>query len=240
MTRNPEATNRDKPMDAPISGKAHGRTESELLGDPLRAAPKRDPTDSDCMGRKKQKRDGAVVRDDDGNALFGGYCGNWPGKATDHVGEGRCALHGGATPDGTDHGAWRHGLYSDVIRPEDRDTLATIQRMSTEAKLEATLNLQVLKLRRAVESMEDSDENEFWRAFAELIGKVEEPEETDLRSLSMMLGENDRAIREWMDLIRRTATALHKITDGESFHLEGEVGPSEELEELMEMADDVF
>lgn len=216
-------------------------TESEYIGRPLADAPTREPTSEDCMGKKKQKRDGEVVRDSEGNALFGGWCRCWPGKGTDHVGEGRCKLHAGSAggPAGAENGNWKHGLYSDVIRPEDRDALDAIEGMSTRAKLESTLNLQVLKLRRAVESMEDSSQNEFWDAFAHLVEEIEHPEDADLRSLAQMLGQNDRAIREWMDLIRKTAKDLHKVTDGEVVKHEHGVD-SDELEELKGMAEDMF
>jgi hypothetical protein len=69
--------------------------EDEHIGKPLDAVPAQESTDERCMGKKKQKRDGEVVRDEDDNALFAGYCGSWPGKGTDHVGEGRCSRHGG-------------------------------------------------------------------------------------------------------------------------------------------------
>lgn len=42
-----------------------------------------------------------------------GYCANWAGFRTDHVGEGRCYLHGGMiNNEGTNH-AEKHGLYAD-------------------------------------------------------------------------------------------------------------------------------
>jgi len=61
--------------------------EDELVGEPLDQVPEQDPTDEACMGRRSEKRDGELV--------FLGYCGAWPGKGTDHVGEGRCSRHGG-------------------------------------------------------------------------------------------------------------------------------------------------
>lgn len=215
--------------------------EDQYIGEPISEPPTRDPTDEDCMGKKKLKRDGGVVRDGGGNVVFGGYCRCWPGKGTDHVGEGRCSLHAGnaGAPSGPENGNWKHGLFSDVVREEDRATLKSIESMSTQAKLESTLNMQVLKLRRAVEEMEDSSQNEFWRAFADLVEKIERPEDADLRSLAQMLGQNDRAIRQWMDLIRRTAKDLHKITDGEKVN--HEVGVDDgDLEELRELASEAY
>lgn len=183
-------------------------TEPELKGKPISDVPKLEADADHCRARKTKK-------DHDGTSLFRGYCRNTPGKGTDHVGSGRCKFHDGQPP-GEDHPNWKHGLNSNVLRDEDEEMLDAIEEMTTAAKLEETLNLQLVKLYRAVETMEESDQNEFWKVFADLVDKVERPEETDLRSLAMMLGSNDRAIREWMDLIRKTSKDLHKITDGET------------------------
>ena len=155
---------------------------------------------------------------------------------------GRCKLHGGATPKGPGHGAYSHGLYSDALRPEDYALLERIENMQTAVKLEDTLNLQIVKLYRAVESLEgDAERRSFWDAFHELVENVNNPDTDDLRVLAQILGENDRAIREWMDIIRKTAKDLHKITDGETLRHEHTVGAGdEELEELKEMADNLF
>lgn len=219
--------------------------EDEHIGKPIGDAPKRDPTAENCMGKKKMKREGEVVRDDDGNPLFDGYCRAWPGKRTDHVGEGRCAFHGGNNggPTGTDNGNFKHGLFSDVIREEDKQTLQTIEDMTTAAKLESTLNMQVMKLHRAIEGMESDDRAAFMDVFEDLVAASAEPNDSvdkeQLRYLAKMLGQNDRAIREWMDLIRKTAKDLHKITDGETVTVEHGVD-DEGLEELQDMANDLF
>lgn len=69
--------------------------ETEFIGTPSKNVPRQEATDEHCMGKKLKKQGGEVVRDDEGRALFGGYCRAWPGKGTDHVGEGRCSKHGG-------------------------------------------------------------------------------------------------------------------------------------------------
>ena len=95
--------------------------EEALVGEPLEEVPEQSPTDEACMGRRSEKRDGESV--------FVGYCGAWPGKGTDHVGEGRCSKHGGAggAPEGNDNAegndggaapegntnAVTHGAYAD-------------------------------------------------------------------------------------------------------------------------------
>lgn len=89
--------------------------EENLIDEPLDEAPKQDPTDEDCMGRRSEKQDEERV--------FLGYCRAWPGKGTDHVGEGRCDRHGGAGGSGGERdgagppeentNAVTHGAYAD-------------------------------------------------------------------------------------------------------------------------------
>lgn len=89
--------------------------EDDLVGDPLAEVPEQAPTDESCMGRRWEKQDGET--------LFVGYCGSWPGKGTDHVGEGRCDKHGGAGGSGGERdgsgasedntNAVTHGAYAD-------------------------------------------------------------------------------------------------------------------------------
>ena len=170
-------------------------------------------------------------------------CGQKAGWGTDHVGVGACKLHGGLSPKGEANGNWKHGLYSEVLREEDRETFRRIEDMTTAAKLEATLNMQVLKVRRAIEGMESDERADFMEVFEEVVAGAAAPDgEIDgsqLRALAQMLGQNDRAIREWMDLLRRTAKDLHKITDGETVTVEHATDP-EGLAELKDMAEDLF
>lgn len=81
-----------------------------------------------------------------------------------------------------------------------------------------------------------------WDTIHELVEKVEDPSIHDLQALACMLGENDRAIREQTNLIRKTAKDLDKITDGETLRVEHTVedGNSDELEELLDAAEDLF
>lgn len=169
-------------------------------------------------------------------------CGHTAGWGTDHVGVGACRLHGGSSLRGEDHPDFKHGLFSDVVREEDHDLLQKIEQMSTAAKLESTLNMQVMKLHRAIEAMESEDRTAFIEVFEDVVGAAAAPDQsistTDLRYLAEMLTSNERSVREWMDLIRKTAKDLHKITDGETVTVEH--GSSEELEELLDTAEDLF
>jgi len=80
---------------------------SEHVGEPAADVPTHDPTDSACMGKKTSREDGDV--------LFAGYCRAHPGKGTDHVGEGRCKLHGGASTGAPKNNgnAETHGMRAD-------------------------------------------------------------------------------------------------------------------------------
>lgn len=188
---------------------------------------------------------------DDYNYRSNGYwrcgraddCGQAAGWGTDHVGVGACKLHGGKSPTGKDNPAFKHGLFSKVIRKEDRETLRTIEQMSTAAKLESTLNVQVMKLRRAIEGMESDDRASFMDVFEDVVdasaGRDGTIDKEQLRYLAQMLGQNERAVRGWMDLIRKTAKDLHKITDGERVTVEHEYDAGE-LEELEEQARDLL
>lgn len=98
-------------------------SEEDLIGQPTGEVPKREPTAEDCMGKRTKKRDGEVV--------FVGYCRSWPGRGTDHVGEGRCKNHGGlnsgengqGAPAGNanaaTHGAFKTHFRSD-LEPDEQ------------------------------------------------------------------------------------------------------------------------
>lgn len=204
--------------------------EAELIDTPTADVPKLDPSDTDCRAKKSK-------RAPDGTSLFKGYCRNTPGKGTDHLGEGRCKFHDGQ-PAGPANPNWKHGLNSTVLREEDTAMLEAIEDMTTAAKLEETLNLQLVKLYRAVNQLEDDDRDEFLTEFWRLAERVDDPDKEELAQLARILNANDRAVREWMDLIRKTAKDLHKITDGETVNVEHDVdaGALEDIKESVERA----
>lgn len=149
---------------------------------------------------------------------------------------GKCYYHGGATP-------LQNGIYSDVVREEDRAILDALEDISTARKLEQTLNLQLMKLRRAVKLTSNPDEAaDFWEMFEALVESAAQAEELDpslVRELTQMLQAPDRSQRELMDLIRKTAKDLHKITDGETVQVDHGVS-GDDLEELNQLANDLF
>lgn len=85
--------------------------EDALLGQPLEDVPKIAP-DEKCRGRKTEGPKGEKV--------FAGYCGARAGKATAHLGEGRCKFHGGKNSGENGQGAPEantnavtHGAYAE-------------------------------------------------------------------------------------------------------------------------------
>ncbi|MFW8627673.1 hypothetical protein [Deinococcus sp. ME38] len=66
----------------------------------------------------------------------GQYCKNAAGKGTDHVGQGRCRLHGGATP-------IKHGRYSRIQRPRLQTLMAELAKDADP--LDVTQELLILR-----------------------------------------------------------------------------------------------
>lgn len=153
--------------------------------------------------------------------------------ATDN--RGVCHIHGGKTP-------LQNGIYSDVVREEDRKVLDALEDIETRQKLEETLNLQIMKLRRAVELMDNADEErDFWQAFQNLTAAArrgEELEADQIRELSKMLSSAEQSQMQLMDLIRKTAKALADMEDDAPDKVEHSVDSDQvaELRGLMEAA----
>lgn len=150
---------------------------------------------------------------------------------------GKCHYHGGATP-------LKNGIYSNVVREEDQQILDALEDLSTAKKLDETLNLQVMKLRRAVELTDNPDrEDDFWSMFEQLVANAEgEDGELDpriVRELSKMLEAPGRTQRELADLIRKTAKTLHDITEGQDLNVSHDVD-EDSLAELKDLAGDAY
>lgn len=165
-------------------------------------------------------------------------CGLPAGWGTNHVGVGACKLHGGRGGRPIEH-----GIYSSVVRAEDQPVLDALEDISTARKLEETLNLQVMKLRRAVALLDDPDrEADFWSAFMTLVEQSGSGGDVDpmvLRELSKMLETPHRAQRDLMDLIRKTAKDLHSITEGEQVSVDHGVD-DDDLDELRGLLEDAY
>lgn len=129
--------------------------EEELVGKPADEAPKQEPTDERCMG-KRTKKEGEM-------SVFVGYCKAWPGRGTDHVGEGRCTNHGGSStgaPKGNDnattHGAFKEHFRSDLTGEEQAaidDLVSHLTDINDERAIAAEAAAEALmKYKRSADS----------------------------------------------------------------------------------------
>lgn len=80
----------------------------ELVGRPADDVPTIDPGQY-CNAKKTN------------DGVFQGYCRARAGKGTDHVGQGRCKHHGGASLSGPDNPAYKHGAFSKHFRSDLTD-----------------------------------------------------------------------------------------------------------------------
>lgn len=193
--------------------------DDELAEQPLEAVPQREPSGTRCNGRKKLKRNGEVVRDEEDRVLFGGYCGNWPGKGTDHVGSGRCSLHGGASPRGMDSPNAVHGLRSDYLSEEDREIYDAVAEQENADLIQEEIWAIKTKLLRAARA---TNGNEGVGLASELLEKIEDGQADDdvVAALAKLLQVSssavDRAIGRLNDLVK----THHKITEGDTVQVE--------------------
>ncbi|SEH60594.1 hypothetical protein SAMN05192561_11218 [Halopenitus malekzadehii] len=155
----------------------------DLIGTPISDAPKRDP-DSHCNGRRKQRQDGELVEDDDGNYLFAGYCQLVAGWGTDDD-EGRCRKHGGnggsggaregagAPEDNTnaaDHGAYSDKFLEGFVGDDGKDRIEEGYELSETpegAKKQARFMAQV-----ALEKFRVTGDERFLRRYEQICDKA--------------------------------------------------------------------
>jgi len=192
--------------------------EQQYLGELPDEVPTQDPTSEDCMGKKTDRRD-------DGTTVFAGYCRAWPGKGTDHVGEGRCKLHGGATPRGEDSPHFEHGLFSDYLSDEDRNAIDGLEEMGDGEKLDELINWRLARLRRYLRQMNDSDRDSFFDKFDQMVQEGRKNGEPGLsaaqiKELAKALNMNNRAAQEEIDLVRKLIKDRNKIVEGEDVNVD--------------------
>lgn len=142
----------------------------EFIGQPADEVPTREPTSDDCNGKRTESRDGVSV--------FTGYCKSTPGRGTDHVGEGRCKHHGGAStgaPEGNNnaatHGAYSKSFVEDFLTNEEierveqaQELLETPEGAQSHARLLAAI---------AIEQYRRSGDERFLRRYESLCDKAE-------------------------------------------------------------------
>lgn len=147
-------------------------------------------------------------------------CGLPAGWGTDHVGEGACKLHGGASPRGEDSPHFEHGLFSDYLGEEERETMDALEEFNDEQKLEELINWRLARLRRAVRALNDgADERTFWEAFEQIVNAAGPVDEEEIRELARMLDKGNRAMQQEIDLVRKLIKDHNKIAEGEDVNV---------------------
>lgn len=150
----------------------------------------------------------------------GGPCGLPAGWGTEHVGEGRCKLHGGASLAGEDSPQFKHGLFSDYLGDEDRRAIDALDEYRDAEKLDELINWRLARLRRAVRALNEDSEQNFWAAFRALVDKTGEPEADEIAELAKMLSSGNRAMQAEIDLVRKLIKDRNKIAEGDTVSVE--------------------
>lgn len=194
--------------------------EEELIGQPIGNVPQREPGEN-CNGRRMD-RDADPIE-------FVGYCQQNAGTRTEHPGEGRCWLHGGATPRGRDSPHWEHGLFSDHLSSEDRENLKRIEEMENASKLQSIINYEILRLRRAVreleEESEDDDRGTFWEAFERIVDEAASSglDSDDIREIAGLFSSSEGSFGSRVERIRRLTKTYEDITAGQKVNIDGDI-----------------
>lgn len=133
---------------------------------------------------------------------------------------GKCRFHGGKSKKGEDHGGFKHGLFSDYLSEEDRNTIGALADYEDAEKLDDLINWRLARLRRAVRALNDqADERTFWDAFETIVNKTEPVEKGEIRELAGMLDRGNRAMQDEIDLVRKLIKDRNKIAEGENVNL---------------------
>lgn len=221
-------------MEEENPGKPHReRKEQSMLGSRMDEVPQSLPG-RECNARRSRKIsyledpefeiDPGLAPDD---RVFVGYCNNRSGFKTEHVGEGRCNLHGGGSPRGEDHPRFRHGLFSDYLGEEDRDAIRVLEDTPNPAKLQSMINWRLARLRRAVRELasEEDDDGEIsnvWEAFEATLNRTGTVEAGEIRELASMLDSQNSSIRMEIETVRKMIKTHADITDGQKVNIDGD------------------
>ena len=191
-------------------------TWAHLVGSPIDEVPQQDWADY-CNARKSKE----VDPDDDDNydRYFTGYCRAEAGKGTAHFGEGRCRVHGGATPRGAENPNFEHGIFSDYLSEDDKLAVDAIGEYENEEKLQEMIDWRIAKLRRAVRANEDDMSTSFWDAYKELIRSTDSIGVEEIKELSKLAGSEDGRVRAEIDQIRKLIKDHNAITEGQKINM---------------------
>lgn len=170
----------------------------------------------------------------DATNRHGEPCGLPAGWGTDHVGEGRCKLHGGNSLTGEDNPAFEHGLFSDHLGPEDREAMEALGDLDNADKLEELINWRLARLRRYLRQKNDAERESFFDKFDMMVQEGRKNGDPGLsaaqiKELAKALSMNNRAAQEEIDLVRKLIKAHDKVAgDGGSASLRDLFGGGEE------------
>lgn len=110
-----------------------------------------------------------------GKTRSGGRCTQAAGWGTAHPGEGKCKLHGGASPRGADSPHFKHGIYSDFMTASMQQKAAAMEStidLISELLLLRTLLAEYLGRFQVLGLSPSGDDIEIIRALADTIRKT--------------------------------------------------------------------
>jgi len=131
----------------------------------------------------------------------------------------KCDIHGGKSLKGAESPTFEHGLFSDYLSEEDRETIDALGEFDDAAKLNELINWRLARLRRAVRALSDEQERSFWDAFAEIVDSAGPIEAEEIRELATMLDRGNRAMQDEIDLVRKLIKDRNKIAEGEDVNV---------------------
>ncbi|MCU4743477.1 hypothetical protein [Natronoglomus mannanivorans] len=133
---------------------------------------------------------------------------------------GKCDFHGGKSLKGEESPSFKHGLFSDYLGPEERETIEALGEYDDEDKLEELINWRLARLRRAVKAMDDPEEQRtFWDAFSEIVDKAGPVESGEIKELAKMLARGNSAMQQEIDLVRKLIKDHNNIAEGQDVNL---------------------
>ena len=191
-------------------------TWDHLVGDPIDQIPKQEWGEY-CNARKGYRED--PDEDSSKPRLFAGYCRCEAGKGTAHFGEGRCRMHGGASPRGAASPNFEHGIFSDYLSEDDQLAVDAIGEYENEEKLQEMIDWRIAKLRRTIRAKEDDMSTSFWDAYKELIRSTDTIGAEEIRELASMAGGEDARVRAEIDQIRKLIKDHNAITEGQKINM---------------------
>jgi hypothetical protein len=137
---------------------------------------------------------------------------------------GRCKLHGGASPRGSDSPHFEDGLFSDYLDPEDKATVDALSGYGDAEKLDELIDWRLARLRRYVRASNQDDTEGFFERFDMLVREGARNGEPGLsakqiKELGKTLNQNNQAAQREIDLVRKLIKTRNKIAEGDDVNL---------------------